>query len=212
MAANASTAKGAATPAAQTTSYERFAGLCAILAGVVGFVYSLSFIVLRNDLLTALCLMLGGLLASAAVVAVYRRLWLDDISLALWATLLAMFGAFGAAIHGGYDLANAINPPATLNADLPNPVDPRGLLTFGVAGLGFLALSWMMGRSGRFPGGLANLGYLLGVLLLIIYGGRLIIQDPANLIIAGPALLAGFVVNPLWYIWLGLTLRRKDTM
>ena len=25
-----------------------------------------------------------------------------------------------------------------------------------------------------------------------------------------PALLTGFVVSPLWYLWLGLRLRRRD--
>jgi hypothetical protein len=48
--------------------------------------------------------------------------------------------ALGAAIHGGYDLANLINLPASAAAlpDLPSQVDPRGLLTFGVMGLGLL--------------------------------------------------------------------------
>ena len=58
------------------------------------------------------------------------------------------------------------------------------------------------------PIGLSYLGYLSAVLLIILYVGRLVILDPANPIILGPALLNGFVVNPAWYIWLGLLLRR----
>ena len=35
--------------AAQSNSYERFGGLCAILAGIVGLLYSISFVLLKND-------------------------------------------------------------------------------------------------------------------------------------------------------------------
>jgi len=34
-------------------------------------------------------------------------------------------GALGSAVRGGYDFANAVHPPAAVNPDLPNPVDPR---------------------------------------------------------------------------------------
>ena len=55
------------------------------------------------------------------------------------------------------DLANALSTPTnTLTetiARLPNPIDPRGLLTFGVAGLGLFVLSWLIRRSGHFPRG-----------------------------------------------------------
>ena len=56
--------------------------------------------------------MSGGLFATAALTAVYSRLKETDATFALWALLLSIAGAFGAIIHGGYDLANAINPPA----------------------------------------------------------------------------------------------------
>jgi hypothetical protein len=47
------------------------------------------------------------------------------------------------------------------------------------------------------------------VLLNIIYLGRLIILDATSLVIVIPALLTGFIVNPLWYLWLGMQLRRQ---
>jgi len=34
------------------TAYERFAGVCAIVAGVAGFLYAVAFILLRSDLLS----------------------------------------------------------------------------------------------------------------------------------------------------------------
>ena len=48
----------------------------------------------------------------------------------------------------------------------------------------------------------------MAALLVIIYLARLIILSPASPLLLGPVLLAGFVVNPLWYIWLGVTLWR----
>lgn len=192
---------------ARSASFERFAGVCAILAGVSGFLYAVAFVVLQSDLLSGLFLMLGGLLTTAALLAVYERLRETDASFALLALVLGVAGALGAAVHGGYDLANTVNPPPSL-PELPNPVDPRGLLTFGVAGLALFVVSWLIGRGGPFPRGLGYLGYLSAALLLALYLGRLIVFDPTNPAILVPALLNGFLVNPTFYLWLGMTLLR----
>src|SRR5689334_10381925 len=112
------------------TSFDRFAGWTAVLAGISGFLYSVAFIVLRSDLLSALFLMLGGLFSSAALTGLYQRLRGTESGFALLGLLFALSAGLGSAIHGGYDLANTLHPPASLNADLPNPIDPRGLLTF----------------------------------------------------------------------------------
>ncbi len=199
------------------TSFGKFAGLLAILAGIVGFLYSLSFIVIARsapDLgatLSGLFLLLGGLLSSAALVALYKRLESGDAGFALWALILSVVGALGAAVHGAYDLANALNPPTTniaSLADLPNAVDPRGFLTFGAAGLGVLVFSWVILRTGTLPHNFAYLGLMLGVLLIVIFLARLIILDATHPVVVVPALLTGFVVNPIWYVWLGIGLRR----
>ena len=191
------------------TSFEKFAGWSAILAGVSGFLYSVSFIVLQNDLLSALFLMLGGIFSTAALTGLYQRLRGTESGFALLALLLTLSAALGSAIHGGYDLANALHPPASLNNDLPNPIDPRGLLTFGIAGLGLFLFSWLMNQERMFPGGLAYLGYASAVLMIILYLGRLIVLQATNLTIVIPALLEGFIVNPLWYVWLGRTLLKR---
>lgn len=189
---------------------ERFASLCAILAGISGFLYSISFVFLKNGLLLALFLLLGGLLGTVALTALYSRVRAVEITLAHVAWVLGIAGALGAAIHGGYDLANAINPPAPnfalAIASLPSSIDPRGLLTFGVAGLGFLAFAWLMGRSASFPASMSYLTYLLGVLLVVLFISRLIILDTKNPLIVVVGSLSGFIVNPLWYLWLGTIL------
>jgi hypothetical protein len=194
------------------TSFERFAGWTAVLAGISGFLYSIAFIVLQSDLLSALFLMLGGLFSTSALAGLYQRLRGTESGFALLGFLLSLSAALGSAIHGGYDLANVLHPPATTNTGLPNPIDPRGLLTFGVAGLGLFTLSWLISQEGTFPKGLANLGYLSAILMIILYLGRLIIFQATSPVIVIPALLEGFIVNPIWYIWLGLTFFRSKSL
>ncbi|HEX3640377.1 MAG TPA: hypothetical protein VHV10_03700 [Ktedonobacteraceae bacterium] len=208
---SASRVSSIATP---TESFERFAGLCAIITSISAILYAISFIILHNVLLSALFLMLVGLFSLPVLTAVYERLKEAHAAFALWAFLLSIVGALGSLIHGGYDLANAVNPSAAISAaqaNLPNTIDPRGLLTFGLAGLGLFFIAWLIGRDHLFPRALSYLGYLEAVLLIILYLGRLIILDPKNLVIVIPALLSGFVFNPILYIWLGIALLRGRT-
>lgn len=193
------------------TSFEKFAGWGAILAGLSGFLYSIAFIVLQSGLLSALFLMVGGLFSTAALTALYQRLRETESGFALLGLFLTLTAALGSVIHGAYDLANVLHPPASPNMDLPNAVDPRGVLTFGISGLGLLVLSWLMAQDVKFPKGLAYLGYLSAILMIILYLGRLIILQATHPAIVIPALLEGFIVNPLWYIWLGLTFLRSQS-
>jgi len=197
---------GASTAA--SGAYERFAGVCGVLTGVVGFLYAVAFVILRSPSLSAVCLLLGGLLGTATLVAVYARLRATDSSFALMALLLGVTGAMGAAIHAGYDLSNVINPPAAVNLDLPSQIDPRGMLTFGIAGLGLWVVAWLILHGADFPRGLGYLGYVTAALLIVVYLARLIVLDASSPLVLVPALLAGFVASPVWYVWLGLTLWR----
>ena len=199
-----SQSSGAAAPAA--ASFDRLAGSCAVLTGAASVVYAVAFVVLKNDGLSAAMLGLSGLLTTAVFVALYERLRALDAPLALWGLILGLAGALGALIHGGYDLANALHPPPTPNLDLPSAVDPRGLLVFGIAGVALLIVATLLGRAADFPRGLAMLGYISAALLIVLYLGRLIILDAKHPLIVVVALLSGFLVNPAWNIWVGVTL------
>ncbi len=86
------------------------------------------------------------------------------------------------------------------------------MLTFGVAGIALFVVAWLIGRGGRFPRGLGYLAYVSSVLLVALYLGRLIVLDPTNPVILVPALLSGFLIYPIFYLWLGLALlRRRST-
>jgi disulfide bond formation protein DsbB len=188
---------------------DRIGGISAIALGVTGFVYSVSFIVVKNDALTAAMLAASGLLTLALFSALYERLRAGEPSLARLALILGMIGASGALIHGGYDLANAINPPATPNLDLPSAIDPRGLLTFGIGGIAVALVAALIGRNPATPRALPWLGFVTAALMLVLYFGRLIILDATHPLVVAAALLTGFLVSPLWNIWLGATLLRE---
>ncbi len=192
------------------TSFEKFAGWGAILAGVSGLLYSIAFVVLQDNLLSALFLLLGGTLLHLSLDGSLSAPARDRKRVCLTWDFLALSAAIGSAIHGGYDLSTTLHPPTPLNTDLPNPIDPRGLLTFGVAGLGLFLLSRIIAQEMAFPNGLAYLGYLSALLMVILYLGRLIILQATSPVIVIPALLEGFLVNPIWYIWLGLIFIRMQ--
>src|SRR5215210_3051910 len=145
---------------ARSAPFERFAGVCAVLAGVSGFLYAVAFVVLQDELSSALFLMLAGLLTTAALLAVYERLRQTDAAFALWALLLGIAGSLGSAVHGGYDLANALSPSGPAPTELPSPIDPRGLLTFGVSGVALFVVGWLIVRGGRFSRRVGYLAYL----------------------------------------------------
>lgn len=203
----------------KSPSFEKFAGAIAILAGISGLIYSFAFIVLvvmeRSPqlglYLSSVLLMLGGLFATVVLAALYLRLRDTDAAFALWALVLGVGGALASAAHGAYDLGNQFNPPdknLLAIANLPSQVDPRGFATFGLAGLALIVVAWLMGRSGNFPKNLDYITYASGILSLVLFFGRLILLNPTNPVILVSALLEGFIINPVWYIWVGLVLRK----
>jgi hypothetical protein len=190
--------------------FDRWAGMAAIAGAVVALVYSVSFVVLKNMPVYSTALIVGSLLSAVALFAVYERVR-GAGSIARLGVVFGLAGLFGAAIHGAYDLAVVLHPEdAAGTGGGPLEIDPRGFLTFGSTGIGVLLLSWAGLQVRGLPRPLLYLGIAFGVLLIIVYLGRLIILDATNLLVLGPAALTGLVVGPLWYAWLGwLLLNRR---
>jgi hypothetical protein len=202
-----------------TRRYERFAGACAIAVAIGGLAYSISFMVyLKTGRVAAakvatFLLFGGGVLVMAVLIAVYARLRETDPWFALWALALGVVAAAGSSIHGAYDLANFVKEPLGAPSgfgNLPNAVDPRGLMTFGVSGLSILVASWLILKGAPFPKRLGWLGILTGLLLIVVYLGRLIILDPKNPVVLTAAILTGFILSPLWFAWIGRELLQRS--
>jgi hypothetical protein len=118
-----------------------------------------------------------------------------------------LVGAFGATVHGGYDVAVLANPVSG-SADLPSEIDPRGLLTFALAGAALGLFGWLGVRTGRLPAACAYFGLASWLVLWVVYLGRLIELDPNANVIRVTALLAGLVLLPGFYLQLGRVLLR----
>lgn len=189
-------------------NFQKYASISAFGAAVSALAYAYFFVIAKDATMFSLFLMLIGLFGLKVAVYLYERLKDIDRGFAGIGAVLLIAGSLGSMVHGGYDLANALNPPASANLDLPSQVDPRGLLAFGLTGLGILKFSWLATKDKMFPRNFAFLGMASGILLVVVYLGRLIVLDPTNPILLYPVLIEGFIVSPLWYLWLGSILRK----
>jgi hypothetical protein len=188
-------------------SFTRFSSACAYLAAVAGLAYSVTFVATTDDDtrlgegLEGAFLLAGGLLAVAVFAALYQLVREREPGFALLGLLLGVGGGFGAAIHGAYQLALAVEELAA-EGDLPNAIDPRGFLTFGVTAAAVALFALLL------EGRLRLVGLVFAVLLAILWIGRLVGGDADDVALLVPAALAGLVANPLWYVLVGRMLGR----
>ena len=99
---------------ANAITFDRFAGVCAIITGLSSVLYAVFFLLVKGSLntyLPSVFLALGGFLALAPLVAVYQRVRRAEEGFALWALLLAAVGYLGTAAHAIFALA-AVMPKA----------------------------------------------------------------------------------------------------
>ena len=187
-------------------TFARFSSWCAYLAALTGLAYSVTFVATTDDDtrfgegLEGAFLLAGGVLAVAVFAALHQRVREREPGFALLGLLLGAGGGFGAAIHGAYQLALAVE---SLDAeDLPNAIDPRGFLTFGVTGAAVALFALLL------EGRLRVVGLVFAALLLILWIGRLVGGDADDAALLVPAALAGLLAHPLWYVLVGRALGR----
>lgn len=199
----------------RTATFDKFGGRCSILLGIGGFVYAILFAFVQtgrySTWVTGLWLtflLVGGLLTTVVTVALYQRLRETDEGVALWALLLGFAAALGGLVHAAYQLIplTSSNPGVIVTT---TPADPLGILRFGLAGVVLLILGWLIVRGGQLPRSLGYLAYFGGALLVFIYVGRQFnFITPAEKVSLIPPFLYGFIVHPLFYVWLGRELTR----
>jgi hypothetical protein len=198
--------------------FERFAGACAIAVAVGTVLYGIVFAINVKYGETwaatsaALLLLAGGIIGVPVVLALFGRLREVDRGFASVGLVFGIVSAAGSFVHGGFDLAALAHPPA--NAVDLDAIDPRGLLTFGMAALSLAVAGWLIARGGEagaggFPRRLGQLAYVSAALLVLIYVGRLTILNPKNPVLLVAALAEGLVVNPAVYVMIGRTLRTE---
>lgn len=193
-----------------SATFQRFAGFSSILVGVGGLVYGVLFgaIVYGAGRGVALAWstlgLLGAALATPVAVALYFRLRDTDRAFALLALLFGFVAALGQLENSSLALAISVGDLVGESSD------PAGHFRFGLLGASLFIVGWLIVRGGSLPRRLGQLALAGGVLLVLVYIGRLTgVIDPANEISTLPAVLYGVVVHPIFYVWLGLVLRRE---
>jgi hypothetical protein len=167
----------------------------------------------------ALCLAVSGVLTSVVFVSLRGLPGALSAPASLWAAVIGAIAGVATSAHGLSDLitqgrlahAYASQSPATQQAVLlvrqvPSPTDPRGLATFGLAGLAVLVLSRHVRP--RSPGA-ALLGTVLGVDMVALFAATVVGSSVPILVTGG---LASVVLGPAWWVWIAVLLRRSGRL
>lgn len=191
-------------------NFDRYGSLAATLTGVLSIVYAVLFLfVTRVNEYTGTLgswIVLGGtaFFAIAAYVALYQRFREREPGFSLYALLLSGMAAFAMLQHGAFEAIEMVRRGSVSSAlGAPSQVDPAGLATFAVVGVGAFLWGWMILRTGIFPRNLAYVGILNAVLLVILFFATVFGSQTIILISGG---LTSVIVGPLWWIWVGRTL------
>jgi hypothetical protein len=85
-------------------------------------------------------------------------------------------------------------------------LDPDFWLSFGLSGIWLIAVGWLALRGAQLSKALAWVGIACGISYWLIPGGFVLRLPEAISVAAG---LVGMILAPLWWIWLGIVLRKK---
>lgn len=153
------------------------------------------------------CLLLSGLAAGPAVVALARRYAGNAPAALAWASILGVVGGLATAAHGltnligidelagDYASGDAATRAAVAVAHAtPSQVDPRGLATFCAAGLVALVLGLAVRSDNRRLG---LLGIVLGCDMVVLFIATAVGIGPLVLLTGG---LASVVLGPIWWV------------
>ncbi len=89
----------------------------------------------------------------------------------------------------------------------PQFIDVYGYLGYGAVGAWVLVLSLLALRSARWPRPLALLGIAVAIAYLVLVTP---ILSERREVVQGVAGIGGVILAPIWYIWIGLMLRRTE--
>lgn len=144
---------------------------------------------------------LVGVWALFGIVAVHHAVRERGEAWSFFAALVGVTASVGTTASALYTVAYI-----RVSAALPavSPVDPLHLLTFGLTGLWFLVASLLLWRA-RLPRPLVALGFVAAADLL---GGFVAALAGNDGLVTAAALVAGAAAVPVYWLWLGVLLRR----
>lgn len=189
-----------------------FGSMAAILAGVFSILYAIFFLFISRSapyvgiLGSWVILGVSGLVAVAAYVALYLRYKEASPGYSLYALLLGAISAYVMIQHGGFEAIDLVRRGAVEGGSTASSqIDAAGLASFGVAGIVAFIWGYHILRFGMLP---RNLGYvaIVNAILLVVLFLATVFGSQTLILISGG--LTSVIVGPLFWIWLGLSLRR----
>lgn len=159
---------------------------------------------------------LGAVFAIAAVLAVSESVLSVNEGWVRWTSNLAIIGFAVSAINyfrylghyptmaATYATGDAATRAAMKASQSVLSLDPNGWLVFGGVGLWCLVVNLLALRENTWPKTLSYVGVAGAIAYWLVVAG-FVFQMYILITIAAAAAI---IVGPIWYIWVGLTLRK----
>src|SRR6266702_3037936 len=184
-------------------AFSRRAGFQAYLIAAFSLVYAVVFLgFVRNhpeNTLASALIAGGGLAATIATTSAAARIGGDA---RWWLTALGVGYGLLSAAHGTFA---AIAVEQGIAATDLSPTDPRGLATFGLAGLWALTLGLeTVAGNGALPRNLGWVAIVGGLDLIVLFIATVAASENLILVSGG---LASVILVPAFWIWTGRVLR-----
>lgn len=195
-------------------SFIRFGGLAGILLAISSWASVVVYYTIAasgRDLVGLetfrLLYALAAVWALFGIVAVHWVVRANGGAWSFFAALVGVVASAGTMSASLYQVAGlraalldpGLHPPAA------SPTDPLYVMSFALTGLWFVIADLLLWRA-RFPRWLVALGFVSAADLFAGFFGALSAQEA---VVAMAAIGAGAVGGPLYWVWLGVLLRRR---
>ena len=220
-------------------SLSRLGGTCSILVGVSYLIAGIAYLLVpvgqkagvdaevflssfaQNPTMATLeywSFALGAVLALAVVLAVSARVRSINEGWVRWTANIALIGFAVEAIQyfrylalypfnaAAYAAGDAMTKIAIAASQSTIALDPNGWLVYGGVGLWFLVVNLLALRENTWPKLLAYIGVAGAIAYWFVVVG-LVFEIEMFVMIAAAAAV---IIGPIWYIWMGLTLRQSS--
>ena len=195
-------------------SFVRFGGLAGILLALTSWSAVAAYYTVAKAGADPIGLqvfqLLYGLIAFWAlfgIVAVYWVVRPEGEAWSFFATLIGVGASLGTITSSFYGAAviREVTARPELQTPAATPTDPLSVMTFALTGLWFLIANLLL-RKAAFPRLLVALGFISFADLFVGFFAALS-GNASVLTYAG--IIAGAVGGPLYWLWLGILLRRR---
>lgn len=195
-------------------SFVRFGGLAGILLAITSWAAVAAYYTLAKGGQDVVGLQVFQLLyaliafwALFGIVAVHWVVRQQGEAWSFFATLVgvgASLGTIASSLYGAAVIREVVVHPE-LRTPLATPTDPLNVMTFALTGLWFLIANLLLWRA-RFPRLLVLLGF---VAVADLFAGFVAALSGRSDLVTDAGVIAGAVGGPLYWLWLGVRLRRS---